>query len=255
MLYLIMKDTKDEDVVPYLLITKSQRATSIIFFIIMWSLALSLWCYKELDKSILFALNNGNFSNTIAIFSKFISRYGMALIASINLILLIYTFIDRKTKNLRPVFLLTILSYGVAGISGDLLKQVFNRPRPIITHAGELNFLTSSHSPAFPSGHATKSVALAIPLIFENISNNHLTKASKIIVMLTAILVCLSRIVLGAHYLSDVLGGAGWSVICLPVSVYLTNRLLSKMSPERYERVSRIWIIVYIALIIFVSTI
>ena len=228
-----MKDT-NEGSIPSLQITKSQLHTSIIFFIIMWSLALGLWYLKDLDKSILFALNNANFSNTTAIFSKFISRYGMALIASINLILLIYTFIDNKTKNLRPVFLLTILSYGVAGISGDLLKQVFNRQRPIITYAGELNFLTTSHSPAFPSGHATKSVALAVPLIFNNVSNNQLTKPSKIIVMLTAILVCMSRIVLGAHYLSDVLAGAGWSVLCLPVSVYFTNRLLSKMSPERY---------------------
>jgi membrane-associated phospholipid phosphatase len=250
-----MKDTKDEENIPYLQITKSQLLTSIIFFSIMLSLAFGLWYFKDLDKSILFALNNANFSNTITFFSKFISRYGMALIVSINLILLIYTFIDNTMKNLRPVFLLTILSYGVAGISGDLLKQVFNRPRPIITYAGELSFLTSSHSPAFPSGHATKSVALSVPLIFNNVSNNQLTKASKIIIMLTAALVCLSRIVLGAHYLSDVLAGAGWSVLCLPVSVYLTNRLLSKMSPERYEKASRIWIIVYIALILFVATI
>ena len=158
-------------------------------------------------------------------------------------------------KNLRPVFLLTILSFSVAGISGDLLKQVFNRQRPIITYSGELNFLTSSQSPAFPSGHATKSVAPAVPLIFNNISNNRLANMSKIVVISTAILVCMSRIVLGAHYLSDVLAGTGWSVLCLHVSVFLTNRLLSKMSPERYELASRIWIIVYIALIFFVASI
>jgi membrane-associated phospholipid phosphatase len=179
----------------------------------------------------------------------------MALIAGVNLILLLYTFKEEKMKSLRPVFLLTILSYGVAGISGDLLKQVFNRPRPIITYAGELNFLISSNSPAFPSGHDTKSVALAVPLSFNNISNNQQITASKIFIILTAILVCLSRIVLGAHYLSDVLAGAGWSVLCFPVSTFLTNRLLSKMSPERYELASRIWIIVFIALIIFVATI
>jgi membrane-associated phospholipid phosphatase len=193
-----MKDITDEEIVPYLQITKSQLLTSIVFFIITWILALGLWYFKDLDKTILFVLNNANFSNTIAIFSKYISRYGMALITGVKLILLLYTFKEEKMKPLRPVFLLTILSYGVAGISGDLLKQVFNRPRPIITYTGELNFLTSSHSPSFPSGHATKSVALAVPLSFNNISNNQLTTASKIFVILTAILVCLSRIVLGA---------------------------------------------------------
>jgi undecaprenyl-diphosphatase len=250
-----MNDPRDIDVVPYLQITKSQLLTTISVFIITWSLALGLWYFKDLDKNILFVLNNANFNDTITIFSQLISRYGMALIACVNLILLLYTFKDEKMKDLRPVFLLTILSFAVAGISGDILKQVFNRPRPIMTYTGELNFLTSSNSPAFPSGHATKSVALAVPLIFNNISNNRLIKASKIVTMLTAVLVCLSRIVLGAHYLSDVLAGAGWSVLCFPVSVFLTNRILSRMSPERYELASRIWIIIYVALIFFVATI
>ena len=133
-----MNDTRDIEVVPYLQITKSQLLTSITVFIITWSLALGLWYFKDLDKNILFVLNNANFNNTITIFSQLISRHGMALITCVNLILLLYTFKDEKMKDLRPVFLLTILSFGVAGISGDILKQVFNRPRPIMTYAGEL---------------------------------------------------------------------------------------------------------------------
>ena len=250
-----MNDTRGKELVPFVEANKSQMSTSIIVFVNTWCLAMGLWFFNDLDKTILFALNNGNFSGSILVFSKLISRYGMALIAGVNLVLLLYTFKDESMKSLRPVFLLTILSFGVAGISGDLLKQVFGRPRPIVTYAGELNFHTSSHSPAFPSGHATKSVALAAPIGFNDASNNRLTKASKIVTMSIAVLVCLSRVVLGAHYMSDVLAGAGLSVLCLPVSVFLTNRLLSRMSPERYEVASKIWIIVYIALIFFVATI
>jgi membrane-associated phospholipid phosphatase len=250
-----MKNIRDMTIIPHLQITRSQLLTSITVFIIMWSLALGLWHFKEADKTILFGLNNANFNDSIATLSQLISRYGMALIAGVNLILLLFTFKDERMKNLRPVFLLTIISYGVAGISGDLLKQVFNRPRPILTYAGELNFLTNSNSPSFPSGHATKSVALATPLSFNNILYNRMTKTSAIFTVATSVLVCLSRIVLGAHYLSDVLAGAGWSILCLPVSVFFTNRLLSRMSLERYELASKIWIPVYIALILFVATI
>jgi len=250
-----MSVIRDKESVLKLQMPKSQLLTSSIVFGITWSVALALWYFKDLDKAILFALNNANFSNSIVVFSQFISRYGMSLIAGVNLILLLITFKDEEMKSLRPVFLLTILSYAVAGISGDLLKEVFNRPRPIVTYAGELNFLTASNSPAFPSGHATKSVALAVPLIFNDVLYNRLIKASKIFVMSIAFLVCLSRIVLGAHYLSDVLAGSGWSVICLPISIFLTNRILSKMNPKRYEIASKIWIIVYIALIFFVATI
>ena len=245
----------DEETILRQQISEPRLYPIILFFVITWSIALGLWYNQDLDKTILFALNNTNFNNTITNLSKLVSRYGMALITGINLLLLILSFRDEKMKKLRPVFLATILSYGVSGISGDLLKMVFKRPRPIITYAGELNFLSDSHSPAFPSGHATKSVALVAPLSFSNISNNQLTIVSKLTAITTAILVCLSRIVLGAHYLSDVIAGAGWSVLCLPVSVCLTNIILSKMSPERYEKASRIWIIVYIALIFLVATI
>ncbi len=247
--------TWDEKTIPRQQINNPQLYPIILFFIITWTIALGLWYTQDLDKIVLYTLNNSNFNNTITVLSTLVSRYGMSLIAGINLLLLLLSFYDEKMKKLRPVFLATILSYAVAGISGDLLKMVFNRPRPIITYSGELNFLSESHSPAFPSGHATKSVALTAPLSFSNSSNNYLTKFSKLTTISTAILVCLSRIVLGAHYLSDVLAGAGWSVLCLPVSIFLTNSLLSKMSPERYEKASRIWIIVYIALIFFVATI
>ena len=245
----------DEETIPHIQISKPQFYQILVFFFITWSIALGLWYTKDLDKIVLYTLNNSNFNNTISFLSKLISRYGMALIAGINLLLLLLSFKDEKMKKLRPVFLATILSYGVAGISGDLLKMVFNRPRPILTYAGELTFLSDSQSPAFPSGHATKSVALAAPLSFYNISNNRLTFYSKLTTISIASLVCLSRIMIGAHYISDVFAGAGWSVLCLPVTIFLTNKLLSKMSPERYEKASRIWILVYIALIFFVTTI
>ena len=250
-----MNATRGKEVWRQLQINKPQIYASVIFFVITWSLALCLWYFKGLDKTILFALNNENFNSTIGVASQIISRYGMAFIAGINLLLLLYTFVDEDMKKLRPVLLLTIISYAFASISGDLLKLVFNRPRPIVTYSGELKFLSNASSPSFPSGHATKSVSLAVPLCFNNVLNNRVTWASKIAATLTAILVCLSRIVLGAHYLSDVLAGAGWSVLCLPVSVFLANRLLSRMPPERYEFASRMWVIVYIMLMFFLVTI
>jgi len=250
-----MNNTSGKDIAHHLQISKSQLYTSIVFFIITWSLALGLWYFRGLDKTILFALNNANFNETIGVISQIVSRYGMAFIAGVNLILLLYTFKDENMKKLRPVLLLTIISYAVGSISGDLLKLVIDRPRPIVTYYGELKFLTDSNSPSFPSGHATKSVALAVPLCFNNVLNNRLTWASKIVAALTSILVCLSRIVLGAHYLSDVLAGAGWSVLCFPVSVFLADRLLSRMPPERYEFASKMWIIVYVMLMFFLATI
>ncbi len=131
-----MNDTGDKEIVPHLQITKSQLHISIIFFLITWSLALCLWYFRDLDKTILFALNNANFNDTIGVISQLISRYGMAFIAGVNLILLLYTFKDESMKKLRPVLLLTIISYAFASISGDLMKLIIDRPRPIMTYPG-----------------------------------------------------------------------------------------------------------------------
>ncbi|MCP4608721.1 MAG: phosphatase PAP2 family protein [Planctomycetes bacterium] len=154
-------------------------------------------------------------------------------------------------KKSRQVFLLILFSFAVAGISSDILKMIFNRLRPIHEYANELSFFTRSASPAFPSGHSTKSVALALPFLFYAEYKGHLHTLVKCVLVLVAAMVCFSRIFLGAHYLSDVLAGIGWVFLCLPVSAMLSNKLLSKMTHKKYERAAKIWILVYLGFMIY----
>ena len=58
---------------------------------------------------------------------------------------------------------------------------------------------------------------------------------------LIAIGVCFSRIVLAAHYVSDVLAGIGMALIGLPLSMMFANMLLRKMKPEQLPKLSFIW--------------
>ena len=55
--------------------------------------------------------------------------------------------------------------FGLAGVGGDILKVVFDRPRPFVEYAGEITTFSKAKTPAFPSGHATKSMALAMPFM------------------------------------------------------------------------------------------
>ena len=73
----------------------------------------------------------------------------------------------------------------------------------------------------------------------------------KFILVFVALMVSFSRIFLGAHYLSDVLAGIGWVFLCLPVSVMLSNKLLMKMTYQKFERAAKIWILVYLGLMIY----
>jgi len=98
-----------------------------------------------------------------------------------------------------------------AGLSDDALKVIFGRARPYIWLAGDDSgfgfFRYGARFASFPSGHTTTSVAAALVL-------SALFPRLRPVFLGFAVLIAASRIVLDAHYLSDVLAGAtlGWAV-------------------------------------------
>jgi undecaprenyl-diphosphatase len=175
----------------------------------------------------------------------------MSVIVFIYTLYLALSLKFTKLKKSRQVFLLIIFSFAVAGISGDILKEIFNRTRPFQEYANQLSFLSRPGSPSLPSGHATKSVALALPFIFYAGYKGRFHTLVKGILLFVALMVCFSRIFLGAHYLSDVLSGIGWAFVCLPVSGMASNLILRKMTHQKFERAAKIWILVYLGFMIY----
>lgn len=103
-----------------------------------------------------------------------------------------------------------------AGLSGVLLKQVFQRARPDPTRA-----ILTLESFSFPSGHSLISAAV-YPILGVLLAAVVESKAVKIycfaVGLLMMILIGISRIYLGVHYATDVL--AGW---CLGLSFGLLS--------------------------------
>jgi len=231
--------------------SKKQWISFSIVFLISWSISLFLWFQVEADRHILFTLNNSNFSDYLVIINRFLTKYGMSVIVFIYLSYLALSLKYTHLKTSRQIFLLIIFSFAVAGISGDILKEIFNRTRPFLEYANELSFLSRPGSPSFPSGHSTKSMALALPFLFYAEYKGHFHALVKCLLVFAALMVCFSRIFLGAHYLSDVLSGIGWVFLCLPVSVMLSNKILRRMTYQKFERAAKIWILVYLGLMIY----
>lgn len=143
-----------------------------------------------------------------------------------------------------------LLSFAAAGLADTLLKELLGRVRPIADLAGQLNVASRHNSPSFPSGHAAKSFALALPFVLIVPAGSVVVRLVKLALLLVASLVCYSRIVLGAHYLSDVLAGAALALACVPAAMAAANFLYArgKVTPENLNTAVKKWMAVLFAL-------
>ncbi len=98
----------------------------------------------------------------------------------------------------------------------QLLKRVISRPRPRLP-VGLQSLVEPPDRFSFPSGHATASLAVALPMALA-LGGGVLT----LVVVVPALLVGLSRCYLGVHYPGDVF--MGWGIALL--STALTGLLL-----------------------------
>jgi membrane-associated phospholipid phosphatase len=221
--------------------------------IVLWSVSFLLWQQVEIDKWILFSQNDLRTNEFAVSIAQAASQYGMSFIVLAYLLNVLLTFKNENHRDAYTICLLVILMFGVAGIGGDLLQKIFNRPRPFVEYAGEINALSNAASPSFPSGHATKSIALALPFLLLVPARDNWHKVAKILLVIIATGVCFSRMVLGAHFLSDVLAGAGMALVCFPFVTLLTNKIIRRVPAQRLDGASKVWAVILLILMIYLA--
>ncbi len=115
-----------------------------------------------------------------------------------------------------------IIATVIATLIANLVKFYFNIPRPpAVIDRNLINIIgpaLSSHS--FPSGHTVTIFSIVTILMF------YFTKfISRILLILLAILVGLSRIAVGVHWPADVLAGAIVGILCAATGVLIVEKL------------------------------
>ena len=53
----------------------------------------------------------------------------------------------------------------------------------------------------------------------------------------------------------DVLAGIGWAFVSLPAAVWVSNKIISRMTQAKLETAAKIWLIIYVALVILLCNI
>jgi len=236
-----------------LALSRRTIATILLIAAVLWSSAFLLWKQVELDKQLLISLNGLRTNELVVSVAQLASKYGMAIIVLVYLLYLLFAFKHEKLRDAGRISLLVLLMFGFAALGGDVLKRILNRPRPFVTYAGEIIAFSDAGTPAFPSGHATKSTALALPFLFLIAAKDNLHKGVKILMAIVAFGVCCSRVLLGAHYVSDVLAGVGMALTLLPLVTLLSNRILGKLTKERLDLAIRVWAVALLLLMIYLA--
>lgn len=166
------------------------------------------YCYKEISKFI---------SPNITHFMILISFFGLGhFLVAFSLILIIAFLKTEKTSFFTSMIIINLF---ISSIINTSFKYLIHRERPNIMRLVEIGGFS------FPSGHSMVSMSFYGFLIFLCFKN-YKTGWKYLIIALLSILILLiglSRIYLGVHYASDVIGGFTLGILWLGILCFIIN--------------------------------
>jgi undecaprenyl-diphosphatase len=147
-----------------------------------------------------------------------ISWFGYSLYATIMVVGAAFLFFIFKYRREALFILLTLTS----GLISTVIKFLVNRPRP---SAPLIRIIGTNQQQSFPSGHVLFYVIFFGFLLLLMLRLKSIPRIVRIITASISIILIftipISRIYLGAHWFTDVLGGFFLGLVCLYILSYL----------------------------------
>lgn len=159
---------------------------------------------ESIDQSITQWINSAAGSNPV-LDSVMIgtSRYGVPLAL---LFVILQWWSRRERPHVRHACVAAGLSFAIGLGLNQLILLFVHRARPYDAGLTQL-IISRSKDWSFPSDHATAMFAIAAAFLFQGLPGRGW------LLLAGSLLMCVSRVFVGTHYASDVLGGAATGII------------------------------------------
>lgn len=187
-----------------------------------------------IDKQITLAINGLHTPVTDYIWQVFSFR---PLTFVIGAVITVFLFVRLGWKRALIVFAATLLCIGACDQLGNLVKESVARLRPVHDPYMIRHGLYVLEEPGklygFFSAHAANAMGIAIcSLIGLRSDKKHRYRAYGICIVLWALLVGISRVFVGKHFLGDVLAGWLAGLVIGTLFGWLSRLVISKLEPR-----------------------
>lgn len=214
---------------PIPIFLNSQEASARLRFalwlsVLLWAGALTSWL-THADGALFHSIEANRMLRDLRPFCELYSEWGL-FIFYLSFLALLALGILKKHSLFRTVgFAYVFAQFFGSVLLVHLIKLGLGRPRPHATYVQDAffqvtHFAQAIHS-SFPSSHA---VDAAVSVVFLGVLLR--SRAASILALAAALLMALSRVLIGKHYMSDVLAGLalGVGVAGVVMHVYLLPR-------------------------------
>ena len=193
----------------------------ILIIFIIYTILVKLNVLNKLDtmvESFIIGIRNDTLTNFMSTITNLGGAY---FLISTTIIIGLIAIIKNKALPINTMINLTCIF-----LLNELAKQIVRRPRPTGL------FLTEATGFSYPSGHTIVSYVfytfIGISLC-EKIKSKPLKIFIRIITLVIPITIAFSRIYLGVHYITDVIGGYLLGSAYLIIFLYLRDKHIKKI--------------------------
>jgi len=173
-----------------------------------------------MDTSLFFLINKGLQNSFFDLIMLLLTKRAYML-----LVLIVIPVFSRERRKGLQVLGLCLLSLAVADSSANILKHLFERPRPCSILEGVRLLVGCGRSFSFPSNHAVNVFAVAATF-------SYFYRKAVIPMLFLAFLIAFSRIYVGVHYPSDVIAGALWGSVVAGFVILVYKWFSKRFSPH-----------------------